>query len=129
MSKSLLSKQTKKKGGKKRRRGTTRRHLYDVEKKAFSHTSRLIVSLLIVSLFCKKSAHHTRGGKATTMRVAHERGRKRTRTGLRGGGGGGEDRRQGVGGVGFPDGRKVRFYIDDGDATRFFFFFFLESID
>ena len=60
------------------------------------------------------------------MRVAHERGRKRTRTGLRGGGGGGgEDRRQGVGGVGFPDGRKVRFYIDDGDATRFFFLLLL----
>ena len=64
------------------------------------------------------------------MRVAHERGRKRTRTGLRGGGGGGggEDRRQGVGGVGFPDGRKVRFYNRRRDAF-FFFFFFLESID
>ena len=60
------------------------------------------------------------------MRVAHERGRKRTRTGLRGGGGGGgEDRRQGVGGVGFPDGRKVRFYRRRRDA----FFFLLLGID
>ena len=54
------------------------------------------------------------------MRVAHERGRKRTRTALRGGGG--EDpRRQGVGGVGFPDGRKVRLLDDDESISSSFF--------
>ena len=56
------------------------------------------------------------------MRVAHERGRKRTRTALRGGRGGGEDhRRQGVGGVGFPDGRKVRLLDDDESISSSFF--------